>query len=124
MQTELSASAGGRKCKSASTLAHLGLTRAFTLIELLVVIAIIALLAVLLLPALASAREHAKRVACINNEQQLAVVWQLHASDNLEKMVPNGYAALAEDRPEPLWVTGGTHNDFQPFTNGMANKSY
>ena len=45
--------------------------RRFTLIELLIVIAIIAILAALLLPALRSARETAKRTACINNQKSL-----------------------------------------------------
>ena len=43
--------------------------RRFTLIELLIVIAIIAILAALLLPALRSARETAKKAACINNQK-------------------------------------------------------
>jgi prepilin-type N-terminal cleavage/methylation domain-containing protein/prepilin-type processing-associated H-X9-DG protein len=62
--------------------------RGLTLIELLVVIAIIGILAAIVLPALALARETARRASCQNNLKQMAIVFRMYGSESANEKLP------------------------------------
>ncbi len=103
---------------------QMGKKNGFTLIELLVVIAIIAILAAMLLPALARAREKARRGVCITNLKQLGLALQIYAGDwggwfpILDERT--GQSAYSKTNRSLALLTGQT----DPTSNALESPAY
>lgn len=80
------------------------LRRQFTLIELLIVIAIVTILAAILLPSLQRARAAAIQTACLSNQRQVYLEWELFRNDHDGMQPPRvAYTRWDSSSPYTFW---------------------
>jgi prepilin-type N-terminal cleavage/methylation domain-containing protein len=116
---------GGIRRRSQSRAARRPDAAGFTLIELLVVIAIIAVLASLLLPALASAKERARRVKCASNLRQFGIITTVYADDHGDRLLESHERGGTDRVPQTILVRRDPDRDFwcletlRPYLTGV-----
>ena len=91
--------------------------QAFTLVELLVVMAIIGLLSAMLLPALSSAKEKARKVTCISNLRQIGLAIMNYAPESGGR-IPYGPKAPPFTNPSDFYPSTGAPTSLISLQNG------
>jgi len=95
---------------------HSSRKAAFTLVGLLVIIAVLAILAAMLLPALARAKQKAKRINCINNLKQDGLAFRLWSGDNGDKYP----MAVSTNKGGTMEYAGDVFRNFQVMSNELS----
>jgi len=87
---------------------------AFTLTELLVVLGTVVILSVILVPALAATKPNSKAAQCLNSKRQLALAWQMYATDNSDLLL--GYTTWISSSFMD-WSTSSANTNTDYLTN-------
>ncbi len=104
-----------------------GSRNAFTLVEVLVVIAVLGILSSLLLTTIAKQKDKTAQVVCINNQRQMVMTAQLHATDHNDQLPwSNWYAGDGPDREGWLYTLKANATGTNQFdvTSGLFWRTF